>query len=174
MDPPEFFGKEKTLDYYSICVEVLGIKLGSISESGWANGLCPLHDDKRPSFGIHVKTGNYNCFRCGSGSFKTLLSKLGFGEEDVIKILNLVKKDDEEQTIGYYLHDTYLAAQFEFACWCRKNYANLKPDSAKKLSRLFDIIAFNDPERGYMISKTLLWHRDIEDLISKISMQTGV
>jgi hypothetical protein len=42
----------------------------------WANGLCPLHDETRPSFGINLMTGGYNCFACGGGTLFEFLYAL--------------------------------------------------------------------------------------------------
>ena len=39
---------------------------------------CPFHDDKTPSFSIHVQNGYFLCFSCGErGSFSKLRSKMG-------------------------------------------------------------------------------------------------
>lgn len=38
---------------------------------------CPFHSERSPSFGVHVDTGTYNCFGCGSkGSFGHLVKVL--------------------------------------------------------------------------------------------------
>jgi 5S rRNA maturation endonuclease (ribonuclease M5) len=39
------------------------------SGDGWISGLCPLHEDREPSFAFNQKTGQWVCFaRCGKGS----------------------------------------------------------------------------------------------------------
>lgn len=38
---------------------------------------CPFHDDRKPSFGVNLSTGAYNCFGCGAkGSFVNLVKHL--------------------------------------------------------------------------------------------------
>lgn len=38
---------------------------------------CPFHDDRKPSFGVNLSTGAYNCFGCGAkGSFASLVKHL--------------------------------------------------------------------------------------------------
>lgn len=32
-----------------------------------AKGLCPLHEEKTPSFFVNLKTGSFKCFGCGAG-----------------------------------------------------------------------------------------------------------
>ena len=42
-----------------------------------ANGLCPFHEDKNPSFSFNIENGNWKCFAgCGEGGFKTFQSKI--------------------------------------------------------------------------------------------------
>jgi len=54
-----------------------------------ALGLCPFHDDKKPSMSVNLKSGLFYCFACGTGGdvftfyqriygvdFKTALKKL--------------------------------------------------------------------------------------------------
>jgi len=38
---------------------------------------CPFHDEKKPSFGINLYTGRYNCFSCGAkGNIVTFVSEM--------------------------------------------------------------------------------------------------
>lgn len=42
-------------------------KLGSANPKGWAQGLCPFHEDHSPSLGVHVADGGaYRCMACGA------------------------------------------------------------------------------------------------------------
>ena len=42
-----------------------------------ANGLCPFHEDKNPSFSFNIETGNWKCFAgCGEGGYKTFQGKI--------------------------------------------------------------------------------------------------
>jgi len=45
---------------------------------------CPFHDDNRPSFGVNLDTGDWNCLAgCGGGWVDTLLYRLGYSKEQV-------------------------------------------------------------------------------------------
>ena len=45
--------------------------------SDWYMMKCPFHEESRPSFGVHIEDGGYNCFACHkSGTFDNLLSEL--------------------------------------------------------------------------------------------------
>lgn len=42
-----------------------------------AMACCPFHDDRDPSFGVNIDTGEYNCFGCGvKGPFASLVKRL--------------------------------------------------------------------------------------------------
>ncbi|MDH5637729.1 MAG: CHC2 zinc finger domain-containing protein [Nitrospinota bacterium] len=41
-------------------------KIGALNASGWALGLCPFHDDHKPSLALNMKTGGFYCFACGA------------------------------------------------------------------------------------------------------------
>ncbi|AOY74710.1 DUF927 domain-containing protein [Clostridium formicaceticum] len=52
------------------------IQKGKISGENLV-GLCPFHEDTKPSFGANIKTGVYNCLACGEkGNAITFLAKL--------------------------------------------------------------------------------------------------
>lgn len=38
--------------------------------------LCPFHDDRTPSFGINLRKGVWNCFKCGGGTLLGLIAEL--------------------------------------------------------------------------------------------------
>ena len=41
------------------------------------HGLCPFHNEKNPSFGIKIKTGQYKCLSCGAiGNAWTFLQEM--------------------------------------------------------------------------------------------------
>lgn len=46
------------------------VKLGSPNSSGWAQGICPFHEDRHASFGVYVADGRggWRCHAgCGAG-----------------------------------------------------------------------------------------------------------
>lgn len=46
-------------------------KLGNPNLAGWAQGQCPLHEDRHNSFSVHLKTGSFKCFGgCSKGSVR--------------------------------------------------------------------------------------------------------
>jgi DNA primase len=48
--------------YYQTAVPSLKIN-GKLE----VQGLCPFHDDHRPSLSVNIKTGLFRCFACGVG-----------------------------------------------------------------------------------------------------------
>lgn len=53
------------------------------------HGLCPFHNEKNPSFGIKIKTGQYKCLSCGAtGNAWTFLQAYkGMTKEDATKTI---------------------------------------------------------------------------------------
>jgi uncharacterized protein (DUF927 family) len=53
------------------------------------HGLCPFHNEKNPSFGIQIKTGQYKCLSCGaSGNAWTFLQEYkGMAKEEATKTI---------------------------------------------------------------------------------------
>jgi hypothetical protein len=52
--------------YYGRCVQ----KLGKVNGAGWAQGICPFHDDHNKSLGVCINGGHggWRCFAgCGGG-----------------------------------------------------------------------------------------------------------
>jgi DNA primase len=45
------------------------LKNHRIQSEKWLMCCCPFHQEKKPSFGINMETGQYNCFSCGEGGF---------------------------------------------------------------------------------------------------------
>ncbi|SET46294.1 Uncharcterized protein, DUF927 family [Natronincola peptidivorans] len=64
------------------------IKKGKISGENLV-GLCPFHDDTKPSFGANIKTGVYNCLACGEkGNAITFIAKLhGVDNKEAYRLL---------------------------------------------------------------------------------------
>ncbi|MCC5910044.1 MAG: DUF927 domain-containing protein [Clostridiaceae bacterium] len=64
------------------------IKKGKISGDNLV-GLCPFHDDTKPSFGANIKTGVYNCLACGEkGNAITFMAKVeGISNKEAYKLL---------------------------------------------------------------------------------------
>ena len=54
----------------SVVLEELGIDIIT-SGGGWGNALCPLHEDSKPSFAIHLQEGGWIC-RAGCGQSSDL------------------------------------------------------------------------------------------------------
>lgn len=65
-------------------------KLGK-PRNGWAQGLCPFHEDRSASFSVHVENprGGWRCFAgCGSGDMVSFLQKLrGSDFKDAVREL---------------------------------------------------------------------------------------
>jgi len=71
-------------DYYPANVQ----KLGQANTSGWALGLCPFHDDNRPSLSVNLETGAFKCFACGAkggGIVDFHMKRYGLNFRDTVK-----------------------------------------------------------------------------------------
>lgn len=62
-------------------------------ENGNINGLCPFHEEKNPSFGANIETGQYKCFSCGAtGNAITFLAQIkGIDTKEAWKELNHIE-----------------------------------------------------------------------------------
>uniref|UniRef100_A0A7C3WLZ7 Toprim domain-containing protein n=1 Tax=Dictyoglomus turgidum TaxID=513050 RepID=A0A7C3WLZ7_9BACT len=91
--------------------EVLSSKLNRFKYSGgvWASALCPFHKETRPSFGVNMETGFFNCFSCGArGGIKTLLNRLGISENLVnIRTLKVVRKEPVTSVLPEWILEAY-------------------------------------------------------------------
>ena len=52
-------------------------------------GLCPLHEEKTPSFSVNIESGSFNCFGCGvgGGPIQFEAARLKISTEDACKLL---------------------------------------------------------------------------------------
>lgn len=71
------------LDYRLMAQCLWGIELSEPNESGWISGTCPIHQGEHINFGINVRQGWYNCFKCGCGSIRELLERTGCEGQDL-------------------------------------------------------------------------------------------
>ena len=63
---------------------------------------CPFHEDRTPSFSIHLEEGVWHCFSCQeSGTLKTLYRRLGKGVDDNVRLYQ-AKKDAQEPDEEHY------------------------------------------------------------------------
>lgn len=92
---------------------------------------CPFHQDRRPSFGVSLDTGAYNCFGCGAkGSFVNLVKRLEHFETEFDAVEYLIRQygvfskttdpldldfDETVYTQDYYIADgELLSNNFNF------------------------------------------------------------
>lgn len=69
-----------------------------VGESGQrqVKALCPFHDDTRPSFGVNIDSGEWNCLAgCGGGWIDTLLLRLGYTREEVKALTGGLARPDK-------------------------------------------------------------------------------
>lgn len=65
-----------------------GVKLTGGGE--WKNAICPFHDDTRPSLRVHLESGAFRCWACGTRGGDVLdfhRERYGLGFEDAAKQL---------------------------------------------------------------------------------------
>ena len=99
-------------------------------------GVCPFHDDQRPSMSVvtHRENAFYHCFSCGAtGSCFTFLQKylnMSFGEalrmlaeREGIELEGRTKKQEEEVSTKRVLQDV--------ANWAKQKYAALLSDTTE-------------------------------------------
>ena len=86
-------------------------------------GLCPFHNDSKPSFSVDLKTGKYNCFSCGaSGNYINFYAhQSGLGTKDAYaEILRNhgiedpaeAKKAAASYTVEQYAEEKHLPAEW--------------------------------------------------------------
>ena len=58
-----------------LVISELGLRLSRPDSAGWADGLCPIHEERNPSFSINVLHGGWVCrSQCGSGGLADLVA----------------------------------------------------------------------------------------------------
>jgi DNA primase len=66
-------------------------KLGSANGKGWAQGLCPFHEDHAPSLSVHVADGGaYRCMACGAKGRDVVafhMARNGYGFKEAVRDL---------------------------------------------------------------------------------------
>ncbi len=64
-------------------------KLRKLPGKDECKGLCPLHEEKTPSFFVNIKTGSFKCFGCGEGGGPVQFEakRLGISTKEAFKQL---------------------------------------------------------------------------------------
>lgn len=61
------------VSYYRARIE----RLGKPNGQGWAQGRCPLHEDRHESMSVHLGNGGWRCFAgCGTGDMVSFHQRL--------------------------------------------------------------------------------------------------
>lgn len=82
----------------------------NVKDKGQLNCTCPFHNDDRPSFGINLQTGLYNCFSCDEqGNLVQFVSKMkDISIPEAIKFLNTQGYEIEnDKSYNYYTVEKY-------------------------------------------------------------------
>jgi len=120
--------------------------------------LCPFHEEKKPSFGINLITGKYNCFSCGeaglnfSSFFKkiTKIYDINFEhiEENKISLLNnelqLLKLKNQKKEKIFFNPIIFKYFNDNLGDWIKLRINN------KKIIELFEI-KYNKEKNQYLI-----------------------
>lgn len=91
--------------------------------TGECKGICPFHDDHKPSFCCNVGSGLYFCHACGAkGNIETFKAKLGIGSEPSFgKEVAHYNYCDEEGKILFqkrrYNPKSFMQFRWEDGCW---------------------------------------------------------
>lgn len=66
-------------------------RLGKTNGNGWAQGLCPFHDDHSPSLSVHVAEGGaFRCMACGAKGRDVVafhMARTGYGFKEAVREL---------------------------------------------------------------------------------------
>ena len=100
------------LQFKNIVTEILDERDKKYHISGnQLTGCCPFHNDTKPSFGINLETGFYNCFSCEEhGDIATFVSKLkNITREEALELLGFPYiEHDYRYTIKDYAEEKNL------------------------------------------------------------------
>lgn len=101
--------------------------------------LCPFHDDRKASFSVDLKTGQYTCFACGkSGNYIDFIAEMrGISTKDAYKAIlrehGVAEPSgkDEPKPQAHYTVDDYAAEKHLPADWLRQQ-CSLTDEAEKK------------------------------------------
>lgn len=111
-------------------------------------GLCPFHDDRKASFSVDLKTGQYTCFACGkSGNYIDFIAEMrGISTKDAYKaILREHGGKDEPKPQAHYTVDDYAAEKHLPADWLRQQ-CSLTDEAEKKTGAPYIKIPYFGPD----------------------------
>ena len=90
------------MDYQRIFEYEIGVqKIKYTGSQGL--GLCPLHDDRKPSFSFNIDNGLWNCFSgCGSGNLYQLAERLNMDNPHQYIESSTIRGDSKNYTTNGY------------------------------------------------------------------------
>lgn len=84
-------------------------------------GLCPFHNEKRPSFTVNSETGYYKCYSCGESGdvFTWVMKRQNLDFVEALRILAqeagvTLKRNSDEPRTDRELHQTIMDAALDF------------------------------------------------------------
>jgi DNA primase len=110
-------------------------------------GLCPFHDDKRPSFNVEPVRGIYKCFACGKGGnvFTFLMERNGWAFPETVRNLaaglGIEIPEDETDRREFSERERLLAAVRDAAAFY---YRTLRSDAGTIAQAYFRTRGFSD------------------------------
>ena len=116
-------------------------------------GLCPFHDDRKASFSVDLKTGQYTCFACGkSGNYIDFIAEMrGISTKDAYKAIlrehGVAEPSgkDEPKPQAHYTVDDYAAEKHLPADWLRQQ-CSLTDEAEKKTGDPYIKIPYFGPD----------------------------
>lgn len=115
--------------------------------------LCPFHDDRKASFSVDLKTGQYTCFACGkSGNYIDFIAEMrGISTKDAYKAIlrehGVAEPSgkDEPKPQAHYTVDDYAAEKHLPADWLRQQ-CSLTDEAEKKTGDPYIKIPYFGPD----------------------------
>ncbi len=124
-------------------------------------GLCPLHDEKTPSFYVDAEKGVFHCFGCGAGgdsiTFIMMHHSVGFTEaRRILGMDEYERKPDDPRRLEMDRWRAEMSVALGLMCWEAFRLAEFadKPQYDEYVRRFAMAAAWQDD----------LWHGQLESL----------
>lgn len=111
-------------------------------------GLCPFHDDTKPSFNINLETGLYQCHACGEkGNIVTFMSKMdNISTEEAYKLIYKDEYSNSTYKLDKFAREKHLNLDYLKRLGLANGYNSIKIPYYDEQSNLIGTRYRNDPK----------------------------